>query len=79
MFVQSQNSKPLIRERFVESTALIVGETCWDVSARDFWSACEVELLEIWVFNPSANIYANQSLRKPNEGNKQEKVRAHDQ
>ena len=67
--------QPLTGEDFQEATAKLTDEARCDISARGFWSAGQVTFLDIRVFNPNANRYANQNLSKAYESNEKEKKR----
>ena len=69
--------QPLTDEEFQEATAILTDEARCDVSARGFWSAGQVPFLDIRVFNPNANIYANQNLSRAYESNEKEKKKAY--
>ena len=50
-----------------------------DVGNRGFWSAGQVTFLDVRVFNPNANRYVNQSLKKTCEIHEKEKKRAYNE
>ena len=50
-----------------------------DVGTRGFWSAGQVAFLDVRVFNPNANRYVNQSLKKTCEIHEKEMKRAHNE
>ena len=69
--------KPLIGEELCERSAITTNEACCDVSTRDVWSAGQVAFLDVRVFNPNANIYVNQNLKKTYEIKEKEKKTAY--
>ena len=71
--------QPLTGEELCERSAITADEACCDASARGFWSASQVVFLDVRVFNPNANRYANQSLKKTYEINEKEKKRAYNE
>ena len=71
--------QPVIGEELRERSAITTGEARCDVSARGFWSAGQVAFLDVRVFNPNANRYVNQSLKKTYEINEKEKKRAYNE
>ena len=68
--------QPLIGEELRERSAITTDEARCDVSARGFWSAGHVAFLDVSLFNPNANRYVDQSLKKTYEINEKEKKRA---
>ena len=71
--------QPLTGEELCERSAITIDEARCDVSARGFWSAGQVVFLDIRVFNPNANRYVNQSLKKTYEISENEKKRAYNE
>ena len=69
----------LTGEVFNQNTANVSDEARCDVSARGFWTAGQVAFLDIRVFNPTANRYANQSPAKSYEVNEKEKKRSYNE
>ena len=69
----------LTGEELFEKLAITTDEARCDVSARGFWSAGQVVFLVVRVFNPNANGYVNQSLKKTYKINEKEKKRAYDE
>ena len=69
----------LTGEELFEKSAITTDEARCDVSARGFWSASQVVFLVVRVFNPNANGYVNQSLKKTYKINEKEKKRAYDE
>ena len=66
-------------EELCEKSAITTDEVRCDVSTRGFWSAGQVAFLNVRVFNPNANRYANQSLKKTYEIYEKEKKRAYNE
>ena len=71
--------QPMTGEELCERLAITTNEARCDISARDFWPARQVALLDVRVFNPNANRYVNQSLKKSYEINEKEKKRAYNE
>ena len=71
--------QPLTGEELCERLAITTDEAHCDVSARGFWSAGQVTFLDVRVFNPNANRYVNQSLKKTYEINEKEKKRVYNE
>ena len=66
-------------EELCERLAITTNEARCDISARGFWPAGQVALLDVRVFNPNANRYVNQSLKNSYEINEKEKKRAYNE
>ena len=64
-------------EELGERLAITTDEARCYISGRDFWSAGQVTFLDGRVFNPNANRYVNQGLKKTYEINETEKKRTH--
>ena len=69
----------LTGEELCERSAITTAEAHCDVSTRGFWSAGQVEFLDLRVFNPNANRYVSQSLKEICEINEKENKRAYNE
>ena len=71
--------QPLTGEELCGRSAITTDEALCDVSARDVWSAGQFAFLDVRVFNPNANRYVKQSLKKTYKINEKEKKGAYNE